>query len=76
MYVSCSPDTQARDLKALVAAGYTLVEVTPFDLFPHTRHVEAVATLEWRGEGDPAPRVPKSVPAVKSSSRRKKRRRS
>ncbi|TAG08665.1 MAG: class I SAM-dependent RNA methyltransferase [Verrucomicrobia bacterium] len=45
VYVSCDPATQVRDVKALVTAGYQLIEVQPFDLFPHTRHVECVMTL-------------------------------
>lgn len=42
VYVSCGPDTQARDAKILVDADYKVVEVQPFDLFPHTRHIENV----------------------------------
>jgi len=45
VYVSCGPDTQARDLKAFLANGYKLEKVQPFDLFPQTRHIENVATL-------------------------------
>jgi tRNA/tmRNA/rRNA uracil-C5-methylase (TrmA/RlmC/RlmD family) len=45
VYVSCDPATQVRDYKILRDAGYRLVEVQPFDLFPHTRHVECVMTL-------------------------------
>ena len=45
VYVSCSPDTQARDLRTLLAAGYAVTAVQPFDLFPQTRHVENVVTL-------------------------------
>jgi 23S rRNA (uracil1939-C5)-methyltransferase/tRNA (uracil-5-)-methyltransferase len=45
VYVSCNPETQARDLAVLAAAGYACVRVQPFDMFPQTRHVEAVATL-------------------------------
>ncbi|OHE74450.1 MAG: hypothetical protein A2Y14_04050 [Verrucomicrobia bacterium GWF2_51_19] len=47
VYVSCAPDTQARDLQTLLTA-YTLVKIQPFDLFPQTRHIENVITLVRR----------------------------
>ncbi len=46
VYVSCGPDTQARDLAFLTTHGYKLLKLQPFDLFPQTRHIENVATLE------------------------------
>ena len=49
VYVSCGPDTQARDLKYLLANGYELLKLQPFDLFPQTRHIENVATLRAKG---------------------------
>ncbi len=45
VYVSCDPATQVRDLKLLSEGGYQLADVQPFDLFPHTRHLECVMTL-------------------------------
>jgi 23S rRNA (uracil1939-C5)-methyltransferase len=43
--VSCDPATLARDLAALTALGFEVEGVTPFDVFPQTAHVEAVAWL-------------------------------
>ena len=50
IYVSCDPVTLARDLKIL-SADYKIVEITPFDMFSNTYHVECVALLmkkQWR----------------------------
>jgi len=41
-YVSCSPETFVRDAKILVESGYTLVEVTPFDQFYYSPHLEVI----------------------------------
>ena len=44
VYISCNPATQARDLKTLTKK-YTVTDIQPFDMFPHTRHVECVVSM-------------------------------
>jgi len=44
-YVSCDPATLARDLRKLIAGGYTLDSIAAFDIFPQTHHVETVVHL-------------------------------
>jgi 23S rRNA (uracil1939-C5)-methyltransferase len=44
-YVSCDPATLARDLRVLLAGGYTIASVTLADLFPQTFHLETVVHL-------------------------------
>ena len=44
-YVSCDPATLARDLKTLLAAGYSLDSIAAFDMFPQTHHVETIVHL-------------------------------
>ena len=47
VYVSCNSATQARDLE-LLKEKYTLKLIKPFDMFPHTYHVENIAVLELK----------------------------
>lgn len=53
VYVSCGPDTQARDIGPLLAAGYRVVAIQPFDLFPQTRHIENVVVLDCGANPQP-----------------------
>ena len=46
VYVSCDPATQMRDLGHFLTAGYKVTAAQPFDLFPQTRHLECVLTLQ------------------------------
>ncbi len=46
VYVSCDPSTQVRDVKVLMKGGYKVTMCKPYDLFPHTAHVENVILLQ------------------------------
>ena len=45
IYVSCNPQTLARDLAELTQNGYAIRRVTPVNMFPATKHVETVCCL-------------------------------
>ena len=45
VYVSCNPEALAREMPAMLAAGYRAERVLPVDMFPHTDHIETVVTL-------------------------------
>ncbi len=53
VYISCNPETQARDVRQLVEGGYTVKALRPVDMFPHTHHVESIVLLERRHEENP-----------------------
>ena len=45
VYISCGPESLARDLRILSAGGYTVKKIQPVDMFPHTEHVETVVLM-------------------------------
>jgi 23S rRNA (uracil1939-C5)-methyltransferase len=45
VYVSCNPNSLARDLHHLHKNGYTIDTVQPVDMFPQTPHVETLVRL-------------------------------
>lgn len=45
VYVSCNPETLARDLKYLTRHGYQAVKIQPVDNFPFCEHIETVVKL-------------------------------
>ena len=49
VYISCNPATLSRDLKSLVKC-YEISEIQPFDMFPHTRHIETAVVLKQKNE--------------------------
>jgi 23S rRNA (uracil1939-C5)-methyltransferase len=46
VYVSCNPVSLSRDLRTFLEAGYRIASLSPFDLFPHTPHLETLAILK------------------------------
>ncbi len=45
VYISCNPETQARDLRTLTKGGYRVAGIQPVDMFPHTSHIECIVLL-------------------------------
>jgi 23S rRNA (uracil1939-C5)-methyltransferase len=45
VYVSCNPSSFAEELPTIVNHGYQVQRILPVDMFPHTDHLELVATL-------------------------------
>jgi 23S rRNA (uracil1939-C5)-methyltransferase len=48
VYVSCNPETLARDLQRIVRHGYAIDSMQPVDMFPHTPHIETVVKVTRR----------------------------
>jgi 23S rRNA (uracil1939-C5)-methyltransferase len=48
VYISCNPETLARDLGMLIKKGYKVKKICPVDMFPHTNHIETVVLLSQR----------------------------
>ena len=46
VYISCNPETQARDLAIFAVHGYKVRRICPVDMFPWTKHIESIALLE------------------------------
>lgn len=49
IYVSCGPDTLARDLEVFAGHGYQAEGAWPYDMFPETGHVETIVALHRTG---------------------------
>ncbi len=58
VYISCNPETQARDLSRLQQGGFAARVVQPVDMFPHTDHIETIALAERASGAAPAGRFP------------------
>lgn len=50
VYISCNPETLARDLKYLKQKGYEVGKAWPYDMFPWTGHVETVCLLSRKAQ--------------------------
>ena len=46
VYVSCDPESLARDLARITKRGYAIASMQPVDMFPHTPHIETVVVLD------------------------------
>jgi len=64
VYVSCDPDTLARDLKLLCRGSYSINSIQPIDMFPQTHHVENIVILK---------KITKSTEMVLASSSPRRR---
>ena len=46
VYVSCNPQALAKNLRDLLAAGWSVESIRPVDMFPQTAHIETIAVLQ------------------------------
>ena len=47
VYISCNPETLARDLQYITRKGYQVKHIQPVDMFPYTQHVECIVAMEY-----------------------------
>lgn len=52
IYISCNPRTLVRDLKDFINNGYKVNYIQPFDMFPHTFHLELVCFITKEGNNE------------------------
>ncbi len=50
VYISCNPETMARDLKFMKKTGYEVKKIQPVEMFPFTEHLETVALLTRKAQ--------------------------
>lgn len=46
LYISCNPITMARDIELFAAEWFSIKEIQPVDMFPHTHHIECIGVLQ------------------------------
>lgn len=45
VYISCNPETQARDIKTLIKGGYRITDMETYDMFPYTDNIENIICM-------------------------------
>ncbi len=45
VYISCNPETQARDIKTLIKGGYRITDMETYDMFPYTDNIENIVCM-------------------------------
>lgn len=73
VYVSCAPETLARDLKMLGNGQYAIERIQPLDMFPQTHHVECVALLIRELPGTPETMIEKTPELILASASPRRR---